>query len=379
MADEMLQTQDAPVIPQELSDQMAIALNGGIIPQEAQATAEQTEVANTETTVVEPPVFTFDTLKEKFGYEKPEDALTEIEQLRALKAAPPKADLTFENEESEKLFKAWKSGKQDEVFEYLAEKKKLETLTSQEVNRDTAGDIIKLGMQLKYKDLTKEEIEYKFNKQFALPKQPVYNELVESEEDYQVKLDEWKERVADIEMSKIIEAKLAKPDLEGAKSKLVLPDLTESVDEGYIQYKKMLEDNAKLDEEVKNAYKALTTKQMETRVKFTDEASKVNFEFQYEPDSESFKEAVEIASDQNRFWSLFLNSDGSPNREMFFDAIYFAKNKEKVILEAIKQGSNARIKAQLADNDSGGLVRQLPQEQTVNELDAAMKLALGMK
>ena len=36
------------------------------------------------------------------------------------------------------------------------------------------------------------------------------------------------------------------------------------------------------------------------------------------------------------------------------------------------------MKALLPDNDSGGLVRHLPQEQEVNELDAAMQAA-GVK
>ena len=61
---------------------------------------------------------------------------------------------------------------------------------------------------------------------------------------------------------------------------------------------------------------------------------------------------------------------------MFVDAVYYAMNKQKVISEAIKQGSNARMKALLPDNDNGGLQRHAPQEQEENSLDEMMKASL---
>lgn len=385
MADEILetiQTQETAQIPQELAEQMAIALNNGIVPQEQAQEVNNQEAGapaeNGAVVVQDTPVFTFDTLKEQFGYEKPEDVLAEIKSFRELKENPVKAEIKFENDESEKLFKAIQAGKKEEVYAILAEQNRLEKLTSQEVTKESAADIIKLGMQLKYKDLTPEEINYKFNKQFALPKQPIQDTVNESDEDYEVRLNEWKEQVSDIEMNKIIEAKLIKPELEGAKSKIVLPELENTLDEGYLNYQKMIQETAQLEELSKEAYKTITPKDVQTKVPFTDEASNVKFEFVYEPDSESFKQAVEIASDNEKFFSTFLNSDGSPNRQLWVDAIHYALNKKLVITEAIKQGSNARMKAQLPDNESGGLVRHLPQEQGINELDAAMQAA-GIK
>jgi histidinol phosphatase-like enzyme len=61
---------------------------------------------------------------------------------------------------------------------------------------------------------------------------------------------------------------------------------------------------------------------------------------------------------------------------MFVDAIYYSMNKQKLISEAIKQGSNARMKALLPDNQEGGLTRQMPQSQEGNELDEYMKASL---
>lgn len=179
MADNVVETQQS--VSPDVQQMMEMSLKGFTQqPQSAQAnqelpiateqTAQQAQVqqAVEGQVSVEQSTFTFDIFKDKFGYEKPEDAFTEIEQLRSLKNNPVKPEIKFENELSEKLFKAFQGGKEDEVYRYLSEKNRLESLTSQEVTKDSAADIIKLGMQLKYKDLTPQEIDYKFNKQFLV-------------------------------------------------------------------------------------------------------------------------------------------------------------------------------------------------------------------
>lgn len=372
---------------QEIANQMAIALG---TQQPIQQPVEQpinqpiqpdnSGEPNITPPVTELPAFNFEVLKEKFGYEKPEDVLSEIEQLRLLKENPSAPQpIKYENEESQKLHLALMNGKKEEVYAILEKQQTLEKLTSQQVTKENAADIIKMGMQLKFKDLSPEEIAYKFNKEYTLPKQPVFNETLETEDEFQSKLDAWKEQVADIEMNKIINAKLMKPELDSAKSNLTLPEIEKQTDEGYDQYLKMLEETTKLDADLKEAYRNLKPQDVLTKVPFTDEASKVNFEFQFTPDDDSFKKAVEIASDNEKFFNTFLNSDGSPNRQLWVNAVLFAIDPNKIIAEAIKQGSNARMKSMLPDNSQGGLIRQMPQEQNVNELDAAMKYALGIK
>lgn len=372
---------------QEIANQMAIALGTQQPIQQPveQPINEQIQPDNNAEpavppAVTEPTAFNFEVFKEKFGYEKPEDVLSEIEQLRLLKENPPAPQpIKYENEESQKLHLALMNGKKEEVYAILEKQQTLEKLTSQQVTKENAADIIKMGMQLKFKDLSPEEIAYKFNKEYTLPKQPVFNENLETEEEFQSKLDNWKEQVADIEMNKIINAKLMKPELDSAKSNLTLPEIEKQIDEGYDQYLKMLEETTKLDADLKEAYRNLKPQDVLTKVPFTDEASKVNFEFQFTPDDDSFKKAVEIASDNEKFFNTFLNSDGSPNRQLWVNAVLFAIDPNKIIAEAIKQGSNARMKSMLPDNSQGGMVRQMPQEQNVNELDAAMKYALGIK
>lgn len=373
MADELIQTQEAvqtvetqvqDTIPQELRDMMNISLNGGVPPEKVDVphgTPEE-QVPPPETEEV---VDANEYLKTNLGYESWEAAKAEIEELRQLKANPTKAEIKYENEVSRKLAEAWMAGKTDEVYDYLNEQRQLERLTTAEVSKDTADEIIKLGMKLRYKDegLNETEIAYKFNKQYSIPKEPV--ELAsETAEEFEQRHNDWKEQVADIEMSKIIDAKVAKRDLEAAKQKLVLPTVETSVDEDYIQYKKDLEESAKIDEETKIAYKAFTPEAVEAKMNFNDEANKIAFEFQYKPTQEEFAQAVEMVTNPEKFWGMYKNSDGSPNRQKFLQDIQFLVSREKMTMEAMKQAKNATIKQMLlADNSQSGQFQRQPAQQ----------------
>jgi hypothetical protein len=365
----------------ELANQMAIALGGKMREAQQAATPTAEEAAAAAAAQQAQITDYFSPIKEKFGYQSHEDAIKEIEELRALKAAPPVIEYEFENEQSKKLFEAWQKGKTNEVREYLQREHQIDQYLNVDVTPESAADIVKLGMQLKYKDLSPAEIDYKFKKTFSVPPKPVQS-AEEDETEYNQRLSTWQELANDKQMELLIEAKLAKPELTAAKSKLVFPEIDSTEDEGYVQYKKMLEqqpaleaEQIKRDAEAQAAYKAFTPKSIETKLTFIDEPNKINFEFQYEPDPESFSKAVALTTDTETFFKSFYDKDGNPDRKAFLDALYFAKNKDKVILEAIKQGKNAAIKAMLPDN-SGGIIRQLNvQAGEPSELDKAMAAA----
>jgi hypothetical protein len=164
-------------------------------------------------------------------------------------------------------------------------------------------------------------------------------------------------------MEMMIDAKLAKPELQASKSKIVLPEINQPVDDEYqeyLQWKKSVEENSTARAETADAYKAFTPKSVETRLNFNDEANKVAFEFQHEPDAASFAKTIEYASDIDKFWSLFHGPDGKPERQKFIRAIHFALNQDQIVTDAINQAKNATIKAMLPDNSQpGGLVRQM--------------------
>lgn len=364
----------APVIAPEVRQGMIL---NGIIPAEQKTESTTTTITPDAATAL--PIDIFQPFKDKFGYEKPEDALAEIEQLRALKANPPTPTIEFADAESEKLFKAWTAGKKDDVYNILEKSRRIDSFLGKEVDKDNAADLIKFGMQLKYKaagiEITPDEINYKFNKQYGVPAKPT-QATGEDQADYDTRISEWEAVRADKQMELMIDAKLAKPELEASKSKLVLPEIEQSADEGYLQYQKDLEENRKLAAEAEQAYKAFTPKHLETKINFKDESNKIDFDFIYEPDPESFAKTMEITSDINKLWELFYDQDGSPNRQKFANFVYAGLNRDKQLMEAMKQSKNATIKAMLPDNSNGGMVRQLtnleaPQE---SELDKQMRM-----
>lgn len=388
MADELIQQtapettiqNNEPAAPEmDLAAHMAIALNGGLVPQTNDAppaaetnTGSQSAATVQATTENDP----FGIFKEKYGWENPEAAIQEVDRLRAFEAQPRTPEFTVPDNESAAILRALAAGKKEDVWRALDHEMRIERLLTGEVNKDSAADIVKMGMSLKYKDLTPDEINYKFNKQFAIPAQP-QKSFDEDEDVYNQRLAEWQSIATDKQMELIIEAKSIRPELQTAKGKLEIPDIETPVDEGYIQYQKMLEESAKNDADTKAAYQKLTPKAIETKLNFKDEANKVAFEFQYEPDAEGFNKAVEIASNSDLFWKTFTNPDGTPNREKFLDMIYFATNKEKYLLAALNQSKNATIKAGLPDNSQGGLTRLTPQSQEPDELQRNMQQALA--
>lgn len=352
----------------ELAQHMAVALNGGM-PSAITEPAAQQEPA---------PIVSVDpfTPFKELGYDTPEALIRDIADYRNIKAnpAPPPA-FKFENEASERIFKAIQAGKTEEVRSHLDQEYRIDRLVNVDMTPEIASDVVKLGMQLKYKDLTSKEIDYRFNKQFGLPAKPVQTSTEDTDE-YQERVNNWQAIVEDKQMELMIEAKLAKPELQATKQKLVFPDIQQPQDNAYLQWKSTMEEGDKLAAQTTEAYKALLPKQLETKLNFNDEANKIAFEFQYEPDQEGFNKAIAMVSDIDQFYGHFISPDGIPDRVGFAKAIYFAINRDKVLMEAMKQSKNATIKASLPDNSqNGGLIRQMvtgPEEPS--EIDKQMAL-----
>ena len=167
-------------------------------------------------------------LEKELGFKDWESAKTEIDELRKSKNAEPK-EFEFANETSKTFFDYVKEGKEDELYTFLNEKKKVERLVSGEVNENTAAEIIKFGMQQKYKDLTPDEIDYKYNKQFALPPEPTQT-FEETDDEFAERKNEWSEKLSDAKKELMIEAKLIKPELDKYKAELVLPNISQKAE-----------------------------------------------------------------------------------------------------------------------------------------------------
>jgi len=176
-----------------------------------------------------------DYIKKTFEVDSVDALKAEREELKKLRETKP--ELKFENELSDKLFKAIQAGKTKEVTQILMQQERLETLTTAEVTKDNAAEIIKMGMQLKNPSLTQKEVDFQFEQEYSLPREPKQptQRGTETDEEFEERTSEWKEahddwkrRVDNLDMRINIAAKMAKPELETAKSKIVFPELEQT-------------------------------------------------------------------------------------------------------------------------------------------------------
>ena len=158
-------------------------------------------------------------VKEKFGFDS-EDELRQ--RLEATK------DVKFDNEQSEKFFNLLREGKEDDVYQFLENKRRIDRLTSSPVdNAQVAAEILKLSIQSKYSDLSADEIARKFEKQFPIPPKPQQT-YDQTDDEYAEVVSQWEAQKELSEKDLIIEAKIAKKELDSLKAELKLPDIQTS-------------------------------------------------------------------------------------------------------------------------------------------------------
>ena len=161
-------------------------------------------------------------LKNKWGWDNEEAADTEIKSLRE------KAEKNFEfkNEDSKKVAEYIIDGKEDELYAFLDNKKKVEKLATANVEDvNVAAQLVKFDLRNANKNLNEDEIDFLFNEKYSTPEKPVQGEF-EEDADYNTKVKIWEKQVSNIEKKMIIEAKMAQPKLAQLKTELVLPNIS---------------------------------------------------------------------------------------------------------------------------------------------------------
>ncbi len=295
------------------------------------------EAASTEIKKEEPTPTTNEWYK-TFGYENEESAKTEIVKLKEQKPQEYK----FENEESQRLAEAISKGDRKAVRQILETQERLEQYTTAEVSDDNAADIIKMGMQLKYKDLSPKEIEYKYNKEFGLPKEPTQN-VDELEDEFAVRKQAWQEKVDDIKMNRNIEAKLAKPELEKLKSTIVLPEFNKPENQAAAnqlsdaQLKEIRDSFLRALDSNYNKVEGFTTQVKDELVdypvqfKIPDEA-KVAIK-------EKLADGINIDDYMGKRW---FDANGTPNIEKIVTDIYQLENLDKILSGVANKSASER-------------------------------------
>lgn len=135
----------------------------------------------------------------------------------------PIEQFKYANEASKQVHELLLEGKTDVVLDILNQQKKLDKLLTAPMDKTVAADIVKLKLE-GTGGLSKEQIDYKFNKMYGIPKEPI-QKSTEEDEDFNERVNEWKEVVKNAEMDLLIDAELAKPELQKLKIDLVLPKI----------------------------------------------------------------------------------------------------------------------------------------------------------
>jgi len=115
--------------------------------------------------------------------------------------------------------------KEDEIYNYIHQKRELDKLEKYEVSdANQAAEIIRANLRFKYKDLSNDQIDRLFARQYALPAKPE-QALDQTDEEYASVLSRWESQVQERQQDMMIDAKIAKPELAQYKSKIVLPEI----------------------------------------------------------------------------------------------------------------------------------------------------------
>jgi hypothetical protein len=319
-------------------------------------------------------------LKEKLGFDDWDSAASQIEELKKLKESP---SLNFENEDSRKFYEYAKEQKEDELFKFLEDKRKIDKLANSDIkDTNVAAEIVKLSMYQKNKELDPTEIDFLFNEKFQKPAKPdqKYDEL---DSDYEDRVSAWESRVNEIEKRLIIEAKLAKPELEKIKSNLILPDISpkqiseQPSQEALEAQKKYMENYYSSLDKAINSFEGFSA---------TVKDEGVDFNVAYTPTTEE-KQAVanqlkDFANnnlDANMiFAERWVNDDGSINVNQMTKDLFLLQNEGKITQKYVNDAANKRLAMHLKKQSNinlsgtGGTFTPDSQQSEMDKLAAIM-------
>ncbi len=315
-------------------------------------------------------------LKENFGMESVDTVKAEWERLRKLQdQAQTPAEIQFANEESKKFFDILKEGKEDDLYNVLHQKKTIDRLEKMELtSAREASEIIKANLQFKHKDLSQQEIERIFNRQYAMPPKPQQG-IDQTDDEYAVVLEDWKAKVAEKEQDMIIDAKLAKPELAQYKSQLVLPDIPKV--EPQAQGPKPEELAAQ------EAFRNNFVQHLErdytkfTGFNVTAKDGEVELPINYVVTPEEQAQSKQLIHDLNVNEFLdkrWFDEKGNPNISLMQSDLYLLNNRDKIFQKIANEAATKRLQHHLKTKSNVVVEGQSPNatvhtEKSVRELE----------
>lgn len=276
-------------------------------------------------------------VKEKFGYDSEEVLAQELAKLKE-----KREETSFANEDSKQLYEYLKAGKKDEVLGLLQKEIKLNRLLDSNVDSvAVASEIIKTALQAKYSDLSEDEVQRKFEKQFLIPEKPkqAYDQ---SDTEYEEVVASWERQKSEIEKDILIEGKIVKKELYALNTELKLPNISEAPAQTEFTQEDLQE-----FEKVRKAYEAeldVATKNFSGfSVTAISEDAKLPVAFTpTEVEKVALKERLSDFDSNKYLESRWLKQDGVIDAQKAMSDLYLLENRD-AILQKVANESAAKM------------------------------------
>jgi hypothetical protein len=334
--------ESAPQVQPQV-DVAPTATNESSEPQQSAQIAQNDEPRHEETAVstsFDPNQF----VRERFGFESVEQAENEFKKLK-----DQQAGFEFKDEVSKTLFDAIREGKADDVYQVLNQQKRLEKLTTAELNTDLAIEIVKENLKQKHKELNDEEVDILFYDKFYVPSKPEQG-FDETDEDYSNKVRAWESQVEYTEKKLLIEAKVTRSELEKLRSDIQLPDIYNEAGR-YAQSQEEFE----LMQQARSTYEQTLNSDFQSfngfNVSVKDEDVEIPIAFNVaEEERLAMKNQLEDFDTDTYFENRWFNNDGRPNVQQIMADKYLLENRDKIFSKIANEAASQRLLAHLKKN-----------------------------
>jgi hypothetical protein len=321
--------EEAPILTNDIAQEAAPPLQEEIKAEEQTASIQS----------FDPNQF----IKERFGYDSVEQAEQEFKKLKE------QPSFEFKDDVSKTLFDAIKEGKADDVYEILNQQKKLERLTTGDLNIDLAAEIVKTNIKNKHKGLSDDDVDLLYYDQFYVPLKPEQG-YEEADEDYAVKVKQWESQADYIQRKLMIEAKVIRPTLENLKSEIKLPDI-------YNEAGREAESQAEFEmmQEARSIYEKTLDSDFQSfsgfNVSVKDEDVEIPISFNVAEDERlAMKNDLTDFDSDSYFEKRWFAEDGKPKVQQIMADKYLLENREKIFSKIANEAASQRLLAHLKKN-----------------------------
>jgi hypothetical protein len=245
--------------------------------------------------------------------------------------AQTQQEIEWANEDSKRFFEYLKDGKEDDIYNYLNQKKQLEKLEKYDVaDANQAAEIIRTNLQLKHKDLSSGEIDRLFSRQYSMPPKPSQS-LDQDDTEYAAEVQAWENQVKEKQQDMIIDAKLAKPELANFKSQIVLPDIQKP----QVQQQGPTQEELQAAEAGRKAYLDAVEGNYQNFKGFTVTAKdgEVQLPISYNVTPEEQIASKDLVSNINVdefFGKRWFDENNNPKINLIQEDLYLLANREKI-------------------------------------------------